>query len=74
MSSVNSVCHNFESMSNHKTIYGLIIVKKMCFYTVNLRFDENKNKFTSEDSLDPFLNNDFIIMENVHLYTISKPI
>ena len=46
----------------------------MCFYTVNLRFDENKNKFTSEDSLDPFLNNDFIIMENVHLYTISKPI
>ena len=25
-----------------------------------------------KDSLDPFLNNDFIITENIHLYTITK--
>ena len=26
-----------------------------------------------KDYLDPFLNNAFIVMENVHLYTVSKP-
>ena len=43
---------------------------------------ENKNKFILEatinyikflkDSLDPFLKNDFVIIENIHLYTIFK--
>ena len=58
----------------------------MFFHTVTLVWnfrisDETKNKFILEatinyvrnsDFLDPFFNNAFIIMKNVHLYTKSK--
>ena len=75
LSRVKSICDNFESISvNNK--------KDMLLYG-DSRFDENKNKFILEatinlikilkDSLNPFLNKAFLIMENLHLYTISKP-
>ena len=53
----------------------------VCFYMGTLvlmkimnlfgRYYKLYQKFL-KDSLDPFLNNDFIIMENIHLYTIPK--
>ena len=50
----------------------LILIKKISFLAVTLVFDENKHKFILDHFLDSFLNNAYIIMENVYLYAIPK--
>ena len=77
MSCVESVCHKFGSISDNN--------KKDVLLFGDSHFDENKNKFIFEATINLKKKNSerfsgsifefkcFITMENVHLHAISKP-